>query len=263
MLKVPVGTQILAEDNETVIADLTKPGQRVVLCKGGDGGFGNTHFKTSTNQAPRRADPGWPGDGALDLAAPQADRRCRPGRPAQRRQVDLARRDLARQAEDRRLPVHHAQAAARRGARRRDGVRARRPARADRGRALRAAASATASSAMSSAAARSCTWSTARRTTWSSAYRTIRARARGLRPRPRRRSPRSSASTRCDALDAARDQEARRRRSRARRKRHLARRQGDGAVGAYRATACTDGAARRSSHVDARRAADAATESVA
>ena len=61
-LKVPVGTEILAEDKETVIADLTKPGQRIVLCKGGDGGFGNAHFKSSTNQAPRRADPGWPGD---------------------------------------------------------------------------------------------------------------------------------------------------------------------------------------------------------
>jgi GTP-binding protein len=61
-LKVPVGTEILAEDKETVIADLKKPGQRIVLCKGGDGGFGNAHYKSSTNQAPRRADPGWPGD---------------------------------------------------------------------------------------------------------------------------------------------------------------------------------------------------------
>jgi GTP-binding protein len=61
-LKVPVGTEILAEDKETVIADLRKPGQRIVLCRGGDGGFGNAHYKSSTNQAPRRADPGWPGD---------------------------------------------------------------------------------------------------------------------------------------------------------------------------------------------------------
>jgi GTPase len=61
-LKVPVGTEILAEDKETVIADLKKPGQRIVLCKGGDGGFGNAHYKSSTNQAPRRADPGWPGE---------------------------------------------------------------------------------------------------------------------------------------------------------------------------------------------------------
>ena len=61
MLKVPVGTQILDEDNETVIADLTRVGQRVVLLRGGDGGFGNSHYKSSTNQAPRRADLGWPG----------------------------------------------------------------------------------------------------------------------------------------------------------------------------------------------------------
>jgi len=62
LLRVPVGTQIIDEDKETVIADLTAPGQRVVLAKGGDGGHGNAHFKTSTNQAPRRADPGWPGE---------------------------------------------------------------------------------------------------------------------------------------------------------------------------------------------------------
>jgi GTP-binding protein len=62
VLKVPVGTQILAEDNETLLADLTRIGQRVLLCKGGDGGYGNAHFKSSTNQAPRRFDPGWPGE---------------------------------------------------------------------------------------------------------------------------------------------------------------------------------------------------------
>jgi GTP-binding protein len=62
ILKVPKGTQILAEDNETLIADLTEVGQRVLLAKGGDGGFGNEHFKSATNRAPRRADPGWPGE---------------------------------------------------------------------------------------------------------------------------------------------------------------------------------------------------------
>ena len=62
VLKVPLGTQILAEDNETPIADLVVPGQRILLCRGGDGGFGNAHYKSSTNQAPRRADPGWPGE---------------------------------------------------------------------------------------------------------------------------------------------------------------------------------------------------------
>jgi GTP-binding protein len=61
VLRVPVGTQVLDDDKETVLADLTRAGQRIVLLRGGDGGFGNAHYKTSTNQAPRRADPGWPG----------------------------------------------------------------------------------------------------------------------------------------------------------------------------------------------------------
>jgi GTP-binding protein len=61
VLRVPVGTQVLDEDKETVLTDLTEVGQRVLLLKGGDGGFGNAHFKTSTNRAPRRFDPGWPG----------------------------------------------------------------------------------------------------------------------------------------------------------------------------------------------------------
>ncbi|MCA8884597.1 MAG: GTPase ObgE, partial [Rhodobacteraceae bacterium] len=60
VLKVPVGTEILDEDEETVIADLTELGQKVVLARGGNGGFGNLYFKTSTNQAPRNANPGQP-----------------------------------------------------------------------------------------------------------------------------------------------------------------------------------------------------------
>src|SRR6202020_653049 len=62
VIKVPVGTQILGEDRETLLADLDVPGRRVVLLRGGDGGFGNTHYKSSTNRAPRRADKGWPGE---------------------------------------------------------------------------------------------------------------------------------------------------------------------------------------------------------
>jgi GTP-binding protein len=61
VLKVPVGTEILDEDGETLIADLTAVGQRVLLAKGGNGGFGNAYFTTSTNRAPRRANPGQEG----------------------------------------------------------------------------------------------------------------------------------------------------------------------------------------------------------
>ncbi len=61
LLRVPVGTEILDEDQETVIADLTEVGQRVELARGGNGGFGNLHFKSSTNQAPRRSNPGQEG----------------------------------------------------------------------------------------------------------------------------------------------------------------------------------------------------------
>jgi len=62
LIQVPVGTQIFDEDRETMLADLDEAGKRILLCRGGDGGRGNAHFKTSTNRAPRRADKGWPGE---------------------------------------------------------------------------------------------------------------------------------------------------------------------------------------------------------
>ncbi len=61
-LKVPVGTQVFEEDNETLIGDLTREGDKIILAKGGNGGFGNTRFKSSTNRAPRHANPGEKGE---------------------------------------------------------------------------------------------------------------------------------------------------------------------------------------------------------
>ena len=60
-VKLPAGTQIFDEDRETLLCDITEAGQRIVIAEGGDGGHGNTHFKSSTNRAPRRADEGYPG----------------------------------------------------------------------------------------------------------------------------------------------------------------------------------------------------------
>ncbi len=61
VIYVPVGTQILDDEQDTILADLSESGQRIKFLKGGDGGFGNTHYKSSTNQAPRKTTPGWPG----------------------------------------------------------------------------------------------------------------------------------------------------------------------------------------------------------
>jgi len=62
LIRVPVGTEILSEDKESILADMTEPGERILFLRGGDGGFGNTHYKSSTNQAPRKAGKGWPGE---------------------------------------------------------------------------------------------------------------------------------------------------------------------------------------------------------
>lgn len=62
IIKVPVGTEILADDKKTVLYDMVEEGQTELFLRGGDGGFGNTHYKSSTNQAPRKSTPGWPGE---------------------------------------------------------------------------------------------------------------------------------------------------------------------------------------------------------
>ena len=61
-ISVPIGTQVLDEDRETLLADLDEPGKRITLLRGGDGGHGNAHFKSSTNRSPRKATPGYPGE---------------------------------------------------------------------------------------------------------------------------------------------------------------------------------------------------------
>lgn len=67
VIRIPVGTEILSEDKETVLYDLVTPGERITFLKGGDGGFGNLHYKTATNQAPRKRLPGWPGSEEVGL----------------------------------------------------------------------------------------------------------------------------------------------------------------------------------------------------
>lgn len=62
VIRIPVGTEIIDAETDELVADMVTPGERLVLAKGGDGGYGNTHFKSSTNRAPRRAGPGYPGE---------------------------------------------------------------------------------------------------------------------------------------------------------------------------------------------------------
>ena len=87
VIKVPVGTEIVAEDGETVLADMVKPGQTYLAAKGGDGGRGNTTFKSSTNQAGRRF--------------------CHHHRRKRRRKVHFSDRGNQSAAENRRLSVYH------------------------------------------------------------------------------------------------------------------------------------------------------------
>ena len=135
VLRVPVGTQILEEDNETLVADLSELGQRELLAEGGNGGFGNAHFKSSTNRAPRRANPGQEGEEKwiwlrLKLIADIGI----VGLPNAGKSTLLARVTVG-QAEDRRLSLHDAASQSRRRPPQGRRVRARRHSGADRGRA--------------------------------------------------------------------------------------------------------------------------------
>ena len=127
ILDVPPGTAVYDDATGELIADLVATGQEAMVARGGRGGLGNTHFATSTHQAPRHAQKGEPGEERWVRPRAPADRRRRAGRAAERRQVDPARRGDRRHAQDRRLPVHDARAEPRRHGPRRRGRRRRPP----------------------------------------------------------------------------------------------------------------------------------------
>ena len=184
-----------------MLADLVAVGDRLVLADGGDGGFGNAHFKSSTNQAPRRAEPGWPGVERwlwlrLKLIAGR-----RPDRSAQCRQVDASVGGVARPAEDRRLPVSPP-CTRTWGSPRSAMTRSSSPiSRASSKAPIWAPGSGTGSSAMWNAAPFSCIWSTAPATTW---RRPMRRCVRNSTPTVPvwRRKREVVALNKCDALSA-------------------------------------------------------------
>ena len=116
MLKVPVGTQIFDEDRETLLARLHRPRPEVRARRGRQWRLRQRAFQVldQSRAAQRQSRPAR--RGALDLAAAETDRRCRPRRIAERRQIDIPRRGQRGEAEDRRLSVHDAASAARRRA---------------------------------------------------------------------------------------------------------------------------------------------------
>jgi GTP-binding protein len=103
----------LPPETGEVLADLTTAGQELVIARGGKGGRGNVHFRSSTNRAPDNAEPGTPGEAFLAAARAQAAGGRRDRRVPERRQVDVHPGHLAGASEGRRLSVHHARAAAR------------------------------------------------------------------------------------------------------------------------------------------------------
>ena len=115
VLQVPVGTALYDQETGELIHDFQEPDERLVIAKGGRGGRGNQHFATSTHQAPREHELGRAGRGARLPSGTETAGRCGPGRLSQCRQVNADLAHFGGQAEDCRLPVHHARAEPGRG----------------------------------------------------------------------------------------------------------------------------------------------------
>ena len=109
VIEVPAGTLVYDEETREEIADLVHDGQEVLILEGGQGGKGNQHFATSTNRAPRMAQPGIPGRGEKAQAFPQVPCGHRPHRTAQCREIHASVPDHHSEAQDRRLPLHDPQ----------------------------------------------------------------------------------------------------------------------------------------------------------
>ena len=111
VIAVPPGTQVFRGPEAELMHDFAQPGDRILVAKGGRGGRGNARFATSTNQAPRRVEPGEEGRTAGTVAEFQADCRCRPGRIPECRKIDAHFPHQLRETQNRRLSVHDSCAA--------------------------------------------------------------------------------------------------------------------------------------------------------